>query len=485
MAKVRVRFAPSPTGFLHMGVARTALYNWLFARHEGGTFVLRIEDTDRERSTREYLDALIEDLRWLGLDWDEGPEVGGPVGPYFQSERSDTYSPYVEKLLREGAAYRCFCPAAELEERRRAAAQEGREWKYDRRCLDLPEATRRAYLAEGRPAAVRFRIPEGRTGFRDLILGDIEVANSEFDDLVIARSDGVPTYNFVAVVDDMLMDITHVIRGSDHVTNTPKQVLIFRALGARPPDYAHLPLVLDQDRKVLSKRRGAVAVREYRRQGYVAEAVVNYMALLGWAYDDSREFFTSDELVSAFDIRGVGKKAAAFDPEKFVWMNAQWIKRLPVRERAERAVPFLRAAGLVGEDETSEQREHLERALDVVGDRVKTLGDAAEQLGFFLASDIAYDTIAVEKVLRAPGAGDTLMAVRELLAAAPDFDPATLERLLRGYAETRGLKLGAAIQPMRVAITGRTASPGIFEVMSVLGRTRTLDRIAKAQALVA
>jgi glutamyl-tRNA synthetase len=467
-----------------MGVARTALYNWLFARHEGGSFILRIEDTDRERSTKEYLDALIEDLRWLGLDWDEGPGVGGPAGPYFQSERASTYGPYVEKMLREGAAYHCFCPAGELEERRSAAAAQGREWKYDRRCLGLPEETRRAYIAEGRPAAVRFRIPEGRTGYRDLILGDIEVDNAQFDDLVIARSDGVPTYNFVAVVDDMLMGITHVIRGSDHVTNTPKQVLMFRALGAAPPEYAHLPLVLDQDKKVLSKRRGAMPIAQYRRLGYVPEAVVNYMALLGWAYDDSREFFTSGELVEAFDVRSVGKKAAAFDPEKFLWMNTQWIKRLPIHERAERALPFLRDAGLVGAEVSAERRAYLARALEVAGDRVKTLGDAVEQVGFFLASDVVYDTIAVDKVLRAPGAGELLAAARAILAAAPDFEPATLERILRGHADEKGLKLGAAIQPMRVAVTGRTASPGIFEVLSVLGRERTLERIERARTLV-
>jgi glutamyl-tRNA synthetase len=464
-----------------MGVARTALYNWLYARHEGGTFVLRIEDTDKARSTKEFLDGLIEDLRWLGLDWDEGPGVGGPLGPYFQSERAATYGPYVERLLKEGAAYRCFCTAEELEARRRAAPQEGLEWKYDRKCLALPEATRNAYVAEGRPAAVRFRIPEGKTSFHDLILGDIEVENAQFDDLVIARSDGVPTYNFVAVVDDMLMDITHVIRGSDHTTNTPKQILIFRALGARPPQYAHLPLVLDVDRKVLSKRRGAVSIGEYRRRGYVAEAVVNYMSLLGWAYDDSREFFTRDELVQAFEIRGVGRKAAAFDPDKFIWMNTQWIKTLPVGERVERVLPFLKDAGLVGETQTPEERKYLERVVSAVGDRVKTLGDIVEQAGFFLAPDVTYDSIAVEKVLRAPRAADTLGAVREFFAAAPDFEPATLEQIVRGYADGKGLKLGEAIQPIRVAVTGRSASPGIFEVLSVLGRERTLDRIAKAR----
>ncbi len=481
MAKVRVRFAPSPTGFLHMGVARTALYNWLYARHEGGTFVLRIEDTDRTRSTTEYLDALIEDLRWLGLNWDEGPGVGGSAGPYFQSERAATYGPYIERLLGEGAAYRCFCAAEELEERRRSAPQEGLEWKYDRRCLDMPEATLNAYLDEGRPFAVRFRIPEGKTAFRDLILGDIEVENSQFDDLIIARSDGVPTYNFVAVVDDMLMDITHVIRGSDHVTNTPKQILIFRALGAAPPEYAHLPLVLDRDKKVLSKRRGAMSIGEYRRQGYVAEAIVNYMALLGWAYDDSREFFTHDELVRAFDIRAVGKKAAAFDPDKFVWMNAQWIKTLPVAERVERVLPFLRSAGLVGEEVSPPERQYLERVLSAVGDRVKTLADVVEQAGFFLARDVTCDSISIDKVLRAPRAGDTLADVGGLLAAAPDFEPATLEQIVRGYADGKGLKLGEAIQPIRVAVTGRTASPGIFEVLSVLGRERTLERLAKAR----
>jgi len=483
MGKVRVRFAPSPTGFLHMGVARTALYNWLFARHEGGTFVLRIEDTDKARSTKEFLDGLIEDLRWLGLDWDEGPEVGGPVGPYFQSERAGTYGPYVQKLITDGAAYRCFCTTAELEARRRDAPSEGLEWKYDRRCLGLSAAEQEARLADGRPFAVRFRIPEGKTRFHDLILGDIEVENAQFDDLVIARSDGVPTYNFVAVVDDALMGITHVIRGSDHVTNTPKQVLMFRALGFEPPLYGHLPLVLDQDKKVLSKRRGAIAIREYRRHGYIPEAMVNYMALLGWAYDDSREFFTSEELVKAFDIRAVGRKAAAFDPDKLVWMNGQWVKELPVPERTERALPFLRAAGLVAEAPSPDERAYVQRVIATVGDRLKTLEDVAAQAGFFFVPEVVYDSIALEKVLSRPAAGEVLAAAHEILSGAPDFDPATLEGLIRGYAESKGIKLGEVIQPIRVAVTGGTASPGIFEVLSVLGRDRTLRRIERARKL--
>jgi len=483
MGTVRVRFAPSPTGFLHMGVARTALYNWLFARHEGGTFLLRIEDTDKARSTQEFLDAVLEDLRWLGLDWDEGPEVGGPVGPYFQSERAGTYGPAIRRLLDQGAAYRCFCTTEELAERRRGAPQEGLEWKYDRRCLGLSASEQEARVAAGRPYAVRFRIPEGRTSFHDLILGNIEVDNAQFDDLVIARSDGIPTYNFVAVVDDALMGITHVIRGSDHVTNTPKQILIFRALGAEPPQYGHLPLVLGQDKQVLSKRRGAMPIREYRRLGYVPEAVVNYMALLGWAYDDSREFFTREELVQAFDIRAVGRKAAAFDPEKLVWMNGQWIKELPVPDRTDRVLPYLREAGLVGDALSAEERRSVERVVATVGDRLKTLEDIVGQSRFFFAPDVVYDSIAVGKVLGRPGAGEVLAAAHELLSAAPDFEPATLETVIRGYAESKGLKLGEAVQPIRVAVTGGTASPGIFEVLSVLGRARALERIARAREL--
>jgi glutamyl-tRNA synthetase len=481
MSNTRVRFAPSPTGFLHLGGARTALFNWLLARASGGRYILRIEDTDRERSTTEFLQAILEDHRWLGLLWDEGPEVGGSAGPYFQSERAGTYAPLLERMLGDGTAYRCYCTPEELESRRSASPDGVREWRYDRRCLELTAGQRSALEAEGRPSAIRFRVPEGTTRFEDLVLGTVEVDNSELDDLVLARSDGTPTYNFVVVVDDLSMGITHVIRGSDHTSNTPKQILIARALGGTPPSFGHLPLVLGPDKQVLSKRRGALAIGAYRRQGYLPEALVNYMALLGWSYDGEKEFFTLEELTERFDISRVSGKAAAFDPEKLLWMNAQWLKRLPVPERTERMLPFLVEAGLVAGDPSGEDRARLEAIVALVDDRAKTLADIVEQAGYFLAHQIAYDEKAVNKVLTKPAAATILGVLYTRLAEAPDFEPGTLEAVVRGYAEETGLGVGKVVEPVRVAVTGGTASPGMFETLSLLGRRTALERIATAR----
>ena len=484
MAELRVRFAPSPTGFPHIGVARTALYNWLVARRAGGAFVLRIEDTDRARSTAEFLDAIVEDLRWLGLAWDEGPQMGGPCGPYLQSERGGIYGRHIAALLESGTAYRCFCTPEDLEKRKNALPpSESRAWRYDRKCLTLTGAEKADFIGSGHPWAVRFRVPEGTTAFEDAVLGRIEFDNSEFDDLVIARPDGTPTYNLAVVVDDLEMNITHVIRGNDHVTNTPRQIMLWRALGHEPPTFGHLPLVLAPDGQVLSKRRGAVAIGEYRRQGYLPEALVNYMALLGWAFDGNREIFGADELVRLFELGRVGHKAASFDPEKLAWMNAQWIKRLDVSERTERLLPVLRDAGLVAPEIGADEREWIERVVATIDDRLKTLRDVLDFDWFFLASDIDYDTLAVSKVLAKPGAGEILAGLHQTLSDAPEFDPETLERLLRALAEDMGLSAGKVIQPARVAVTGKTASPGIFETLSLLGRERTLRRIESAQRL--
>ena len=483
MSGIRVRFAPSPTGFLHIGGSRTALLNWLIARNESGSFVLRIEDTDRVRSTPEYLNAILEDLRWLGLDWDEGPECGGDFGPYLQSERSMSYGPHVEKLLETGNAYRCFCSPEELEERRsRAQAADG-GWIYDRKCLGLSDVERDALLAEGRPSVVRFRVPAGKTSFDDMVLGRIEFDNAELDDLVIVRQDGTPTYNFAVVVDDLEMAITHVIRGADHISNTPRQIVIWEALGHDPPTFGHQPLVLAPDKQVMSKRRGAIAVGEYRRRGYLPEAVVNYMALLGWSYEGDQEFFSLDELLRNFDMGRVSKKPASFDPNKLDWMNAQWLKRLDVPERTERVIPFLRAEGLVPEELTPEDRSHLERIVELIDDRLKVLADIGDLGGFFLARDVDYDNIAVSKVLAKPGADEILVGLHRILSECPDFQPETLEGAMRKFAEDAGLSLGKVVQPLRVALTGRTASPGIFETLSLLGREVSLARIDGARGL--
>lgn len=485
MSQMRVRFAPSPTGYLHAGGARTALFNWLLAKHSGGRFILRIEDTDRKRSTAEFLDAILEDHKWLGLVWDEGPEIGGTLGPYYQSERADTYAPFIQKLLDEGSAYRCFCSPEELDDRRSRTSQNGRDWKYDRKCAALTKEQSAERKAEGRSSVVRFRIPDGKTRFEDMVLGPVEVDHQELDDLVIARSDGTPTYNFVVVVDDSQMRITHVVRGSDHLSNTPKQILIARALGTEPPEFGHLPLVFGPDKQVLSKRRGAVAIGEYRRRGYLPEALVNYMALLGWSCGREQEFFSLDELVAEFDIAKVSRKAAAFDPEKLVWMNAQWIKRLPLPERTARVVPFLAAAGLISNTPDDRQLAELERIVSLIDDRLKTLADIVEHASFFLADNVTFDNIAVDKVLTKSDSVDILNDLCGVLSHAPDFEPATIEDLTRKLAAVRGVGVGKVIQPARVAVTGRTVSPGFFETLSLLGRDKVLARLKFASELAA
>ncbi len=484
MENVRVRFAPSPTGFLHIGGSRTALLNWLFARHHGGAFVLRIEDTDRVRSTKEYLDAILEDMRWLGLDWDEGPEIGGDFGPYLQSQRTESYGPYAERLVQEGRAYRCFCTPEELEDRRSRAQAEDGGWVYDRKCLDLSDGERDARLEEGHPSVIRFRVPEGKTAFDDMVLGRIEFDNAELDDLVIVRQDGTATYNFAVVVDDMEMAISHVIRGADHISNTPRQILIWEALGQDAPTFAHQPLVLAPDKQVMSKRRGAIAVGEYRRRGYVAEAVVNYMALLGWSYGDDQEFYTLADLLANFGMGRVSRKPAAFDPQKLDWMNEQWIKRLDVPDRTDRVAPYLRAEGLIPDRMDAGERARLEQIVELLGDRIKVLADVPELAGFFLARDVVYDNIAVSKVLTKPGADEVLVGLRRILSDSPSFEPDTLEAAMREFAEEVGLSLGKVVQPLRVALTGRTASPGIFETLSLLGRETSLARIDGARELI-
>jgi glutamyl-tRNA synthetase len=480
MSDVRVRFAPSPTGFLHIGGSRTALLNWLFARHAGGSFVLRIEDTDPERSKPEFLHAILEDMSWLGLDWDEGPLKGGEYGPYLQSQRGDSYGPHVERLLAGGSAYHCFCTQKELDQRRSLGQAADGGWIYDRKCLHLSQDERDAKLRDGQPYVVRFLVPEGRTVFDDMVLGRVEFDNAELDDLVIVRADGTPTYNFAVVVDDLEMAISHVIRGADHISNTPRQILIWKALGHEPPVFGHQPLVLAPDKQVLSKRRGAIAIGEYRRRGYVPEAVVNYMALLGWSYEGDREFFSLQELLEGFDMKRVSRKPASFDPNKMDWMNAQWLKRLDVHDRTSRVVPFLKAAGLLADDPSPVQLVRLEKIVELLDDRLKVLADIVDLGGFFLAQEVVYDKIAVSEVLAKPGAGEILAGLREVLSQCPDFEPGSLEPAIREFARKAELSLGKIVQPLRVAVTGSTASPGIFETLSLLGREVTLARIDDA-----
>jgi glutamyl-tRNA synthetase len=461
--QVRVRFAPSPTGHLHIGGARTALFNYLFARHHNGSFILRIEDTDTSRSTEEYIEAIIEGMKWLKLDWEEGP--------YRQTDRFDIYKSYVERLLREGKAYRCYCTAEELEERRQEALSQGRQPKYDGRCRDVSEP-----IAD-KPFAVRFRMPqEGATVVNDLVRGVVEFENSQIEDLIIARSDGTPTYNFVVVVDDIDMKITHIIRGDDHLNNTPKQIHIYKAFGWEPPVFAHLPMILGADKTRLSKRHGAASVMAYEEMGYLPDALVNYLVRLGWSYGD-QEIFTRDELIKYFTIENIGKSAAVFNPEKLLWLNSQYIIGEDAKNLAEMVMPFLIKEGIISGGQEFDI-EWLSKAINTLKERSRTLIELANSLKYYILEYVEIDPKAKDKFLK-PENIKYLSDLHGILSGVADFIAPELEKIFHSFAEERRIKLGAIAQPVRVAITGGTASPGLFEVLEIVGKERVLKRISK------
>jgi glutamyl-tRNA synthetase len=460
--KVRVRFAPSPTGHLHIGGARTALFNYLFARHNNGAFVLRIEDTDRSRSTEEYIGAIIEGMRWLKLDWDEGP--------YRQTDRFDIYRSYVERLLNEEKAYRCYCTPEELEQRRQEALAQGKTPKYNGRCRNLSEPI------PDKPSAIRFKMPqEGRTVVNDLIKGVVEFDNSQLEDLIIMRSDGTPTYNFVVVVDDIDMKITHIIRGDDHLNNTPKQIHIYKAFGWEPPAFGHLPMILGADKTRLSKRHGATSVMAYKDMGYLPDALVNYLVRLGWAYGD-QEVFTREELIKYFSLENIGKSAAVFNPEKLLWLNSQYIIKEDAKNLAEMAIPFLIKEGIISEGQELDM-EWLSRAVNSLKERVKTLVELANSLRYYILEYVEIDLKAKEKFLK-PENIKYLSELKELLSGLSDFTAVEIEKVFHSFAEKHGIKLGAIAQPVRVAITGGTASPGLFEVLEIVGKDKVLKRLS-------
>ncbi|MDQ3211180.1 MAG: glutamate--tRNA ligase [Acidobacteriota bacterium] len=480
---VRVRFAPSPTGYLHIGGARTALFNWLYARRHGGTFVLRIEDTDTERSSVEMVEGIVDGLRWLGLDWDEGPDVGGPHAPYFQSQRLDNHRGRAERLVAEGRAYYCYCTTESLQSRRAAAEALGGGWVYDRTCSALaPEevATREAAAV---PRAIRFRVPPGQTVFDDAVHGSIAFDNANLEDFVILRSDGQPTYHLSVVADDIDMAITHVVRGDDHISNTPKHVLLYQALGAEPPTFAHVPLILGPDRKRLSKRHGATSVMEYHRLGYVPEAMVNFLSLLGWSPGDNRELFTRDELVDAFALEGISGGNAVFNPDKLDWFNQQHILRLPLEGLASRVEPLLRDAGLWRDGLSTSEKRWFLALLELTRPRVKRMGQFVEEVRPFLQEQPDYDPAAVARHLTASMSA-TVEALTRGIEGLHAFDKATAETAVRQTAEASGVKAATLIHATRVALIGRSVSPGLFEMMELLGRDRTVARLRAAQNLL-
>ena len=480
----RLRFAPSPTGYLHVGGARTALFNWLYTRHVGGTFVLRIEDTDAERSSAEMVAGILESLKWLGLDWDEGPEVGGPYSPYFQAQRLDRHRAAASRLVAEGHAYYCYCTPGELDASRRAAEAAGRAWSYDRTCraLDRNELDRRE--AAGLPRAVRFFVPEGRTAFDDVVRGHIEFDHAHLEDFVLLRSDGHPTYHLSVVVDDVEMAISHVVRGDDHISNTPKQVLIYRALGAAVPTFAHVPLILGPDKKRLSKRHGATSVGEYEQQGYLPEAMVNFLALMGWSPGNNEEVFTRDELVARFSLEGISGGNAVFNPEKLDWFNQQHILRMPAGEILRRLADELEGAGL-GPALEADDRPRLEKIVDLVKPRARKLTDIVPLLRPFVLRSVDRDPAAVAKYLADPSLRPHLAAWRDRLRDAESFTAAPLESALRDLAAAHGLRAGPLIHATRVAVTGQAVSPSLFEVLELMGRDRVVSRLLDADRLIA
>lgn len=463
MTEVRVRFAPSPTGFLHIGGVRTALFNWLFARHERGKFILRIEDTDQSRSTEESIQAILEGLRWVGLDWDEGP--------FRQTERMDLYRQHAMKLFERRQAYWCVCSAEELEARRKEAQAKGLQQKYDGRCRE------RGITNPSGEAALRFKTPqEGQTVIDDLIKGRVVFENNLLDDLIILRSNGYPTYNFSVVVDDALMGITHVIRGDDHLTNTPRQVPIFQALGFAVPRFGHLSMIMGSDKMRLSKRHGATSILAYRDMGYLPEAVVNYLVRLGWSYGD-QEIFSRRELIEKFSFEHVQKSSAVFNPEKMVWVNAEYIKSSDPKRVATLLQPFLEQAGL-GTEAKAMPEGWLEQLVVALRERCKTLAEMATMAAPYVQRDIVIEEDAAKKHLT-PDITPALSKFADRVAALAEFSHAALEKAFKEVLNEHGLKMGQLAQPVRVALTGRTASPGLFEVMELLGRERTLARLRR------
>jgi glutamyl-tRNA synthetase len=479
----RVRFAPSPTGYLHVGGARTALFNWLLARRHGGKFVLRIEDTDAERSSWEMVAGIVEGMRWLGLDWDEGPDIGGPHAPYFQSQRLDRYRALVDRLIADGHAYFCYCPSEALQAKRQAAEAAGGGWMYDRTCRHRTSDELARLESAGTPRAVRLLVPDGVTTFHDQVHGEIRFENRNIEDFVVLRSDGQPTYHLSVVADDIEMEITHVIRGDDHISNTPKHVLLFQALDRPVPAFAHVPLILGTDKKRLSKRHGATSVTEYTRMGYLPEAMVNFLALLGWSPGDDRELLSRDELIAAFALDGISGGNAVFNPEKLDWMNQQYIMRLPTGELGRRLQPYLRHAGLWREELDGDRRAWYLALVDLFKPRLTRLTRFAEEAAPFLESAVTIDEAAATKYLKAEVAGP-LRALRTAFATLQAFDKTTTEQALREVADAQTVKPAALIHGTRVAVTGRAASPGLFEVLELIGRPTTIERMDRALATI-
>jgi glutamyl-tRNA synthetase len=471
---VRCRFAPAPSGSIHVGNARSALFSWLYARHHEGVFILRVEDTDASRVTEEAYQGVVEDLRWLGLDWGEGPDTDGPYGPYRQSERLGIYREMTERLLEGGHAYRCFCTPEELEERRKAALARGEPPGYDGRCRTRTDEEIAAFQAEGRPFAIRFHMPEREWVIDDLVKGEVRWAARDLRDFVIVRSDGSPVFLLAVAVDDMLMNVTHVVRGDDLLASAPRNAAVIEALGGSPPAYAHLPQVLGPDSKPLSKRHGATSVAAFRDQGFLPEALVNYLALLGWAKDDHTTFLDRDELIEAFELAHVSHNPAVFDTQKLEWMNNHYIQSLDEEDLAARCIPFLTVEGL------SVDPELLRHAIPLIRERMKTLSESPALLRFLFTDDVVPNEKAGELIAKAPEG--YLKKVAEALDAMETWDTEHIQTALDQLASDAGLSRTKGWQPIRAAVTGSNVSPPLPESLALLGKERTVARLGAVAA---
>jgi glutamyl-tRNA synthetase len=481
-APVRVRFAPSPTGHLHIGGARTAIYNWAFARRNGGTFILRIDDTDPERSTDENVQAILRGLRWLGLDWDEGPEAGGAYGPYFQTQRAHTYADALRTLRASGMAYPCFCTQDELEHKRGIGRARGGIAGYDRTCRSMDPATADARIAAEEAHVWRLAVPLDRdeVSFDDAIRGTLTFPATALDDFVLLRSDGTPTYNYASVVDDVLMDITHVIRGDDHLSNTPRQILVFEGLGHPVPVFAHLPMIWGADGKRLSKRHGATSVEAFRDEGFLPETVLNYLALLGWSLDGQTTIVSAETLASSFTLDRVSSNPAIFDAEKLEWMNGVYIREMTPSRFVDCMAPCLLDAGLATLEEIADRRAWFEALAPLVSERIKRLDEIPAMVAFLFVESVHVARELLEKYVWTPGALQGLEAAAEALAGLETFEASTIEEALRAVPEEIGVKQKVLFQAVRVAETGSAVSLPLFESLALLGRERALARLRAA-----
>ncbi|MGF7431423.1 glutamate--tRNA ligase [Thermoanaerobacterium thermosaccharolyticum] len=470
MRDVRVRFAPSPTGNLHIGGARTALFNWLFARHNNGKMILRVDDTDLERSTGDSMKAIIDGLKWLGIDWDEGP--------IYQSKRLDLYKNYADKLVKEGKAYYCFCTKEELDEMRKEAQKTGKPPMYSGKCRNLPADEVKKYMDEGKKYVVRLKVPkEGKTTVHDIIRGDVEFDNSTFDDFIIMKSDNMPTYNFATVIDDYDLKISHIIRGEEHLSNTPKQILIYDALGFEKPSFAHVSMILAPDRSKLSKRHGATSVQEFRDLGYLPEAIINYITLLGWIPSDGEEVFSTEKSISEFTLDRVSKNPAIYDTKKLTWLNGIYIRDCDIDRLTKEVIPFLINKGLIGDNY---DYDYIKKVVSAVREREKTLNEIAEAMSYYFNDEFDYDEKGVKKYFEKDGVDNILKEAIEVLDKVDDFNLVETEKAYRDLIEKLDIKSGDLFHPTRLAISGRTFGPGLFDIMELLGKKKTIERIKKA-----